>query len=139
MSIAFFKVPLSVEPKPGGEAEILVPKVLQGLNYAFVIIKEGATEGIVRVETANADLGKIEKTQNCQKLSSKEMNKLYDSYPPPKLKEKYKMGLQSQAVGEGETAGGLLETDEQGNPIVIKLQTVRSGFYLIDVPVCGRN
>ncbi len=34
-----------------------------------------------------------------------------------------------QAVGEQ------LETDEQGNPIVMTLQTVCSGFYLIDVPI----
>ena len=139
MPVAFFQVPLSVKPKTGGEAEIIVPEVLQGLDYTFVIVKEGAAEGIVRVEAADADLGKIEGTQNCQKLSSEEMNQLYNSYPPPKLKHQYKMGLQSQTVSEGETAEGLFETDEQGNQIVITLQTVRSGFYLIDVPVSGKN
>lgn len=148
MPIAFFQIPLSVKPKSGGAAEIIAPEVLQGLNYAFVIVKEGAEEGIVRVDVSETDLEKITSDSNCTKLESESMKALYESYPKPKLKQQYKMkplaSPPPQAAGEEMTpptspppqaVGEQLETDEQGNPIVVTLQTVRSGFYLIDVPV----
>jgi hypothetical protein len=34
-----------------------------------------------------------------------------------------------------QVAGGMYETDGQGNPIIDTYQIVRSGFHLIDVPV----
>lgn len=135
MPVAFFKTLLSVKPKTGGEAELTVPDVLRSLDYDFVIVKAGAEEGIVRVEATETDFGKIEGDENCQKLSSEEMKQLYDSYPKPKLKQKYQKRAQAKPVDVGETAEELFETDEQGKPIVTTLQTVRSGFHLIDVPI----
>ncbi len=168
MPVAFFKIPLSVNPKTGGEAEIIVPEVLQGLNYAFVIVKEGAEEGIVRVDVSETDLDKISGDSNCTRLDLESMKTLYESYPKPKLKQQYKTQVSPpqppqetgeemkpptspppQAAGEEikplpqppqeaderNIPGPQFETDEQGNPIVITLQTVRSGFYLIDVPI----
>lgn len=169
MPVAFFQVPLSVQPKSGGTAEILVPEVLRDLNYGFVIVKEGAEEGIVRVDVSETDLKKITGEANCTRLDLASMKALYESYPKPKLKQQYQTKASSpqplpgagealqaaiprppQAAGEamepspfqppqvavGESiAGQQFETDEQGNPIIITLQTVRSGFYLIDVPI----
>lgn len=169
MPVAFFQVPLSVQPKSGGTAEILVPEVLRDLNYGFVIVKEGAEEGIVRVDASETDLEKITGDANCTRLDSETMKALYDSYPQPKLKQQYQTkvpipqplpaageALQQaipqppQVAGEAmqlpppqppqaavgdNIPGQQFETDEQGNPVVITLQTVRSGFYLIDVPI----
>jgi hypothetical protein len=33
MAVAFFQIQLSVQPQMGGTAELVVPKVLQGLGY----------------------------------------------------------------------------------------------------------
>lgn len=41
MTIAFFRIPLSVKPQDWGQAELVLPDVLQGLNYHFVVVKEG--------------------------------------------------------------------------------------------------
>lgn len=89
MPVAFFQVPLSVQPKSGGTAEILVPEVLRDLNYGFVIVKEGAEEGIVRVDVSETDLKKITGEANCTRLDLASMKALYESYPKPKLKQQY--------------------------------------------------
>jgi hypothetical protein len=134
MAIAFFRVQLSVQPRAGGAAELVVPNVLQGLNYQFIIVKEGGEEGVVRVEASAADLEKIEKDQNCKKLTDPQMKELKNSsYPPPKLKQKYR--LQTQAKSETEGISEPFVVDEQGNRVIDTWQTVRSGFYLIDVLV----
>lgn len=169
MTVAFFQVPLSVQPKSGGTAEIIVPEVLRDLNYGFVIVKEGAEEGIVRVDVSETDVEKITGEANCTRLDLESMKALYESYPKPKLKQQYQTKASSpqplpatgeamqaaiprppQAAGEAMESSPFqppqvaveesiprqqFETDEQGNPIVITLQTVRSGFYLIDVPI----
>ena len=169
MTVAFFQVPLSVQPKRGAAAEIIVPEVLRDLNYGFVIVKEGAEEGIVRVDLSETDLEKITGEANCTRLDLESMKALYESYPKPKLKQQYQtkasppqplpaageamqpaISQPPQVAGEamqlplpqppqaavgGNIPGQQFETDEQGNPILITLQTVRSGFYLIDVPI----
>jgi hypothetical protein len=89
MPVAFFQVPLSVQPKSGGTAEILVPEVLRDLNYGFVIVKEGAEEGIVRVDASETDLKKITGEANCTRLDLASLKALYESYPKPKLKQQY--------------------------------------------------
>lgn len=168
MPVAFFQVPLSVQPKSGGTAEILVPEVLRDLNYGFVIVKEGAEEGIVRVDVSETDLKKITGEANCTRLDLASMKALYESYPKPKLKQQYQTKAPTpqplpataaiprppQVAGEamepppsqppqaevgGNIPGQQFETDDQGNPVLITLQTVRSGFYLIDVPIVEKS
>jgi hypothetical protein len=168
MPVAFFQVPLSVQPKSGGTAEILVPEVLRDLNYGFVIVKEGAEEGIVRVDASETDLKKITGEANCTRLDLASMKALYESYPKPKLKQQYQTKAPTpqplpataaiprppQVAGEamepppsqppqaevgGNIPGQQFETDDQGNPVLITLQTVRSGFYLIDVPIVEKT
>jgi len=168
MPVAFFQVPLSVQPKSGGTAEILVPEVLRDLNYGFVIVKEGAEEGIDRVDVSETDLKKITGEANCTRLDLASMKALYESYPKPKLKQQYQTKAPTpqplpataaiprppQVAGEamepppsqppqaevgGNIPGQQFETDDQGNPVLITLQTVRSGFYLIDVPIVEKT
>ncbi len=135
MPVQFFKVPLSVQPKGGGEAEFVPPKVLQELSYRFLIVKDGAAEAIIEIEESEAVLETIEKAQDCQKLSEAQMKELKDTYPKPKLKQKYRLRVQTQEGEEAEAPAEAYEVDEQGNKIVDTFQTVRAGFYLIDLPV----
>ncbi len=129
MSVAYFQIPLSVRPKAGGEAELVPPEVLQGLNYHFVVVKDNGEEGIINLEANADDFQKVENTQNCKKLSEKKMESLRDSYPTPQVKKRYR---QRPATEESDAQ---FEVDEQGNKIADSYQTVRSGFYLIDVPI----
>lgn len=129
----YFKIPLSVEPKKGGLAEIVPPKILQDLNYVFVIVKDGGEEEIIKVEEPESVLKKIEMDKDCKRLTAKQMELLRKSYPTPKIKKKYRIRPQtSEAGGEG---GERFELDDKGNRIIDTFQTVRSGFYLIDVKV----
>lgn len=148
MPVAFFQVPLSVKPKSGGKAEIVLPEVLHDFDCVFVIVKEGAAEGIVRVDAPKPDLAKIATSANCTPLTPKAMKALYQSYPRPKLKEQYKTkppvtptsqepapGMAPSPVPPPPAIKEEFETDEQGHPIVLTLQTVRAAFYIIDVPI----
>ncbi len=135
MPAGFFQVKLAVKPKEGGGAELVPPQVLRRLNYHYVIVKDGGEEAIVKVEESSDALKKVEKDKNCVKLSRTEMRSLLDSYPAPKLKQQYR----TPADNTQETGGGpsslAVELDGKGERIVDKVQTVRAGFYLIDVPV----
>lgn len=133
----FFQIPLSIKPKGGGEAEFVSPKILQGMNYAFVIVKEGGEEGIIRLDEPETKLKKIEKDKDCKRLSVKQMETLWKSYPSPKIKKKYRM--RPQIPETGMEIGEPFEVDEKGNRIVDTIQTVRSGFYLIDVPILAQS
>lgn len=54
------------------------------------------------------------------------------NYPQPKQKSKFRM--KSQVLKQREAAEQD-ELDEKGSKIIDTIQTVRSGFYLIDVPI----
>jgi hypothetical protein len=136
MSVAFFQVVLSVQPKGGAEAELVLPKVLQGRNYRFVIVKDGGEEGIVKLEGPQEVIKKVEKDKGCEKLTKKQMEKQQKTYPVPKIKKRYRMRTQAPEEEVGaETATEPFEVDDKGSKIIETFQTVRSGFYLIDVPV----
>lgn len=127
MAIAFFQVPLSVQTKDYGEADLGMPEVLQNVNYQFLIVKEGGEEGIIQVETSEATLQEIEQNEHCQKLNESQLETLKASYPTPKIKQKYRLST----IGNEEP----FVVDESGERVIDNWQTVRSGFYLIDVPV----
>jgi len=133
MAVAFFHIPLSVKPAGGGDAELIPPGVLQGLNYRFVIIKEGGEEGIVKLEEPQQVLQKVAEQGDCKKLTAKQLKDLKQSYTRPKIKQKYR--TREQVQEDDETTAEPFELDDKGNRIIDTFQTVRSGFYLIDVPV----
>ena len=135
MPVAMFQVQLSVHPTAGGEAELLPPQPLQGLSYHFILVKDGGAEGVIRLEASEALLKQVEKDKACRKLTAKQLATLQASYPPPKLKQKYRLRPPAPDAHPADAGGGLFEVDDAGNRVVETLQTVRAGFYLIDVPL----
>jgi hypothetical protein len=134
MAVAFFQVQLSVQPKEAGEAELVLPKVLHELPYQFVAVKDGTEEGIIKLDTSESNLKKLEKEKSCKKLTEPQMAALKKSYPVPKLKQKYRL----PSPEEVETSSEPFALDDRGNRILETWQTVRSGFYLIDIPVLNQ-
>ncbi|CAG1003468.1 hypothetical protein MYXO_03210 [Myxococcaceae bacterium] len=130
MPTVFFQIKLSVRPKSGGEAELVLPKVLQGLACQFLIVKEGGEEGIIQTDVSGTALKQVEKDPACKKLTAPQMETLKASYPLPKLKTKYRMQAQQPEGREG-----MFALNEAGDRIPDTFQTVRAGFYLIDVPL----
>src|SRR5262245_19465303 len=135
MASAYLQIQLSVQPQKHGEAVLVPPLVLKDVNYSFVIVKEGGTEAVVKVEEPDARLKQVEKDQYCKKLTAKQLETLQASYSKPKIKRKYRAQPQSETTEATKTAPGLFAVDQIGNKIVDTFQTVRSGFYLIDVPI----
>jgi len=135
MPAAFFQVRLSVQPSSGGEAELILPGVLQGLNYRFVIVKDGGEEGIIKLEESDAVMSNVANASECRVLTENQVETLQESYPKPKIKKKFRMRAQTQGLGGIGRTSEDFEVDNQGNRLVDNIQTVRSGFYLIDVPL----
>lgn len=135
MPVAYFQIQLSFQPKSGGEAALIPPPVLQGLNYGFVLVKDGAEEGIAKLDGPDAALKQVEKDKSCKKLTTRQVETLRASYPKPKMKKKYRAQPQLEETGATKPLVGLFEVDEAGSTVVDTFQTVRSGFYLIDVPI----
>ncbi|NTW02286.1 MAG: hypothetical protein HGA19_13560 [Oscillochloris sp.] len=139
MPVAYFQTQLTVQPIGGGQAELLVPEALHSAGCQFVIVKDGGEEGIVRVEGRNATLNALAGADQFKRLSEQQVAELRASYPPPRLKERYRVVATSEpGIDDVLGATATIEqvaVDEQSNRIVDTLQTVRAGFYLIDVPV----
>lgn len=133
MAVAIFQIPLSVKPNAGGEAQLVPPEILQDLNYRFIIVKEGGEEGIVKLNEPQQGLQKVAEQRDCKKLTAKQLEDLKQSYPRPKIKQKYR--IREQVQEENGATAEPFELDDKGNRIIDTFQTVRSGFYLIDVPV----
>lgn len=131
----YFQVALTVQPKKSGSAELVPPKALQGIPFDFIIVKGDGSEGIIRVEAAEATIKKIEADSQCKKLTDKQVESIRKSYPAPKLKQKFRLRDQAD-INPGKPDDQYV-LDAKGNKIVDTFQTVRSGFYLIDVPVTG--
>jgi hypothetical protein len=129
MAEALFQVVTSVKPKAGGEAELVLPEALAGVARRFVAVKEGGEEAILTVNGSAAELKALAQDEHCRKLTPEQADTLRESYPAPKVKKKYRPRSAGAAP-----EGGQFETDDQGR-IVDTIQTVRSGFYLIDVPI----
>ena len=137
MPEAFFQVELSVATRVGGEAELVVPAVLNDSKYHFVVVNEGAEEGIIKLEASKKTLERVAGEESCTKLTAAQVKRLERRYPPAKIKQR----LRKKARDLEEESGALaehFEVDDQGEAIVDTLQTVRSGFYLIDVLILTR-
>ncbi len=133
MSQTYFKVPLSLSVKPKGEAELLPPDILTGLDFNFIQVKENGEEAIVTLAATDPTLQQVEETPECVKLTLAQAQNLKDQYQSPRIKQKYRPATVNPAEPEQENQP--FETDQQGNRIIDTYQTVRSGFYLIDTPI----
>lgn len=136
MAVAYFQVDLSVRPAGDGGAAFVIPKVLQTQNYQFVLVKEGGAEGVVEIEASAAEIKKVDADKKCKKVSKKQAEKIIKDYPAPRLKKKYRQSIEA---GKTKTAVEHLtepfEIDKNGKRTIDTFQTVRSDFYLIDIPV----
>ncbi len=132
MSHGFFKLQLSVKPKPGGVAEIAVPEPLAGLDWGFVAVKDGAEEGIATVEASDSAMKKLEKASGVERLTKQQADALLKAYPALRTKKKFR---RSAPADDTSAKNATHDLDERGNPIVDVVQTVRAGFHLIDVPL----
>ena len=131
----FFQVTLSTQPTGGGAAGLVPPAVLRDLDFDVVIVKDGGEEGILKLEGSAAVLKMLAKDEACKKLTKKQMASLRKSYPPPKLRQQYRPQVEPTEAGEVETTDSPFAVDERGKPIIDTIQTIRSGFHLIDVPI----
>jgi hypothetical protein len=138
MPETFFKITLSLEVK-GGQASLMPPKGLKGLEVGFVIVKQGGKEAIVSVEGPQKKLNKLEKSKDCQKLTSKQAQELKEAYAQPRITRKYRLRTQAPAGSKDLNVDEQRETDEKGNPIIDNYQTVRCGFHVIDVLLVGQG
>jgi hypothetical protein len=80
----------------------------------------------------------LERSKDVRRLTPKQCEQARAGYPAPRIKKQYR--LRSRASDQN--ADGLLgdfEPDAAGKKIVDTFQTVRSGFYLIDVPIIGEE
>ncbi len=138
MPVKFFKVPLSVNSKGGGETTLVPPEILKNLGYQFVIVRDDGAEGIIQLEASDPVIEEVTANQDFQPLTEDQMQELKVSYLPPKLKQKYR--FRSEILeAESEIPGESYEFNEQGERIIDTVQTVRVGFHLIDVPVVSVN
>jgi hypothetical protein len=135
MAVAYFQVSLSVQPKEKGQARLVPPSIMAEHDHQYIIVKDGGKEGIVKLEAPTGVIKEIQKDKDCKKLTTRQMQQLKKSYPSPKLKKKYRVQEQRPDVDEAVTVGGGPVVDATGSPIVDTFQTVRAGFYMIDVPV----
>ena len=90
-------------------------------------------------ESQEAVFNEIEKEKGCKRLTARQVQAVRKSYAEPKLKEKFRMRSQVQRPGAPAEGEDLYEIDEKGNRVLDTFQTVRSGFYLIDVPVLSES
>jgi hypothetical protein len=136
MAEAFFRVRLSVDSGMGGQASLKLPEHFEELKHQFAIVKEGCEECVIRVNASETDLKNIERKGNCQRLTKEQLKLLISKfYPRPKLKIKYRVKTSSEEIDSAMPSGDVYVLDEQGHRITDTYQTVRSGFYLVDVPI----
>ena len=132
MAETYLRVSLGVQPTQGGAAELVPPPELAGVDFRYVVVKEGGEEGIVVVDGEPSLIARLQTAPAITKLTAGRLAAVRDGYPPPRLKQRYR--LQTAAPVE-EALSSPYATDGEGKRVVDTLQTVRSGFYLIDVPV----
>jgi len=124
----YFRVQLALQTLNGGRATLDVPPALRAVPHAFVLVNSGGAEAIVRVEQTESGLKMLAQETNCTKLTPKQLQETRARYAAPSLKLRYR------PVDASQPSKGY-ESDKQGHPIVETVQTVRSGIYLIDVPL----
>lgn len=87
------------------------------------------------MEASDEALAKLDQDRQCTRLTIDQVAVLQHSYPSPKLKRRYRTLEAVLEAGDFKRAPEQFATDEAKRKVVEILQTVRSRFYLIDVPV----
>jgi hypothetical protein len=134
MPESIFQVRLSIN-KSARRTELAFPDILHDVEFHCLIVKEEGGEALIKVNASTEVVKKIEKHKDCMKLTPKQMEQLRDSYPAPRLKKKYRLRTMPENQVGSDTTIDIYELDAQGKKIIDTFQTVRSGFYLFDVPI----
>jgi hypothetical protein len=129
--VTYFQVPLAVRPTGGGNAELVPPEALRGLTYRFVVVKDGGDEAIVDVDASTEALAEIARDKRCRRLSESKAKARRAEYPTPRLKNIQR----GPSVNAGDPPPAAPEAADAERPVVETVQTVRHGFFLIDVPL----
>ncbi len=109
-----------------GQAEIVVPRILENTEWHFVQVNESEQKAIVQVEAMTEDHKAITADKACRQLTDKRLAALQQEYPQPRLKRRYPPNNLASAEGPVEkVAQSTLET----------VQQVRWKFHVIDVPI----
>ena len=124
----YFRVQLALQTLNGGRATLDVPAALRAVPHEFVLVNGGGAEAIVRVEQPESVLKTLAHEASCTKLTPKQLEDTRARYAAPSLKRRFR------PVDASQPSKGFA-SDKHGRPIVETVQTVRSGIYLIDVPV----
>ena len=136
MAVAYYQIDLSVRPAADGGGAFVIPKVLQTQDYQFILVKDGGKEAVIKMEASSTEIKKVAKDNKCKKVTKTQATKILKDYPAPRLKMKYRQTMITEKTEDDvERMIENFETDKKGKRILDTIQTVRSGFYLIDVPV----
>jgi hypothetical protein len=136
----FFQVRLTVEPKSDGDAALVPPDGLAGIDFSYVAVKDGGEEAIIRLSPTPGVMQALERRKEFTRLAPKRREQLRASYSAPRIKKQLRMRSNTSDLKPGgNPPKERFELDYHGNQIVDTFQTVRSGFYLIDVPIIGEE
>jgi hypothetical protein len=138
MSTAYFQIPVSIQSDPDATARLAPPRALTNLDLHYIRVDERRLKAIVRMSAPKERLQEVVEDQRNQELTQEQVASALNDYPPPRLKTKYRVLAQLRAADEGNGEAQVIDPfvlDDQGNRITDTFQIVRSGFYLIDVPV----
>ena len=124
----YFRVKLALRPLDGGSATLDLPAAMRTVPHDFVLVNSGGAEAIVRVEQPDSVVKSLARETDCTKLTPRQLEEVRARFGTPSLKRRYR------PVDASQPSKGYA-SDKQGHPIVETVQTVRSGFYLIDVPL----
>src|SRR5262249_30083489 len=108
------------------------PERVRAMSYAFVIVRNGGTEGVVRVEGEDSALQALGNDPSCRRIDEDQLRSLREEYQPIRTKQRF----QPDPTSPGRVATLL---DKDGNPVIETVQTVRAGFYMIDVPLASQD
>jgi hypothetical protein len=139
MPDAVFQVRLTVEPRPHGNAVLVPPDALADVAFSYIAVKEGGEEAIIQLSATTEVMRTLERRKDVTRLTPKQRDQLRAAYPAPRIKNQFRMRKRTSDPNETGSALRDFEVDSGGNRIVDTFQTVRSGFYLIDVPIVGEE
>src|SRR3954452_22832739 len=114
MAEVYLQVKLGIRPTKGGAAELVPPRELEGLNYQFVVVKDGAEEGIVAVNEEPELAAELETSDQITGLTGEQVAKVRANSPPPRLKQRYRS--QPAAIGD-EAPTSRSAIDAGGGPV----------------------
>ena len=91
MAETYLRVSLGVQPTQGGAAELVPPPELAGVDFRYVVVKEGGEEGVVVVDGEPSLIARLQTAPAITKLTAGRLAAVRDGYPPPRLKQRYRL------------------------------------------------